>query len=227
MKYIKTYENFNALNETVYSTGFGGDLVYSNRGDSAVKRKTLSILKSGKWMKTPAGKFALDEANSLADMWKERDPSTWPGFFKDYTKDIEGNLKYTNFLNQSALITCVLDELSKREDAVWVDAGLERNKCFHNAATWANENKETAIGGICIAKDQLDKFWVESLVVHAFCKKGSKYYEVTLPNEQLAAKQIYWPLLSFKNSNEMEISEKIWSYAMGIEEGVNEYLAAL
>jgi hypothetical protein len=227
MKYVKTYESFNPLNETIYSTGLGGNLMYAKSGDSAVKRKTLSILKTSKWMKTPVGKSALAEADRLANMWKEKDPSTWPGWFKDYKKDAEGFITSSNFLSQTALTVCVLDEISKREKATWVNAQLQRSQCFGNATVWAAENDAKTIGGIVLEKKNLNTLYSDSLVVHAFCEKGNKYYEVTFPTPGITADVIYWPLITFSNPNEMKVAEETWSYALGIEEGVQEYLTSL
>ena len=223
-KYIKLFEEFE-INETVYQLGLGGGGVYSSRGDSSVKAKTISLLKSGKWERTAAGKWALEDAQRLADMWNAKDPSQIPGWIKTYATDKEGKFKPSNFISTTALIVAVLDETSKRESADWVEAGGARNQCFANSAKWAKENDGKAVGGICIPKDQLDKYSVESLVVHAFCEKDRKYYEVTFPNAGIAKNQIYWPLLTFnEKADEQEISQDIWSYALGLEDGVKEYI---
>jgi hypothetical protein len=230
---VKRIPNFNqfltesSINETVYNSGLGGDLVYSKTGDSSIKRKTIGILKSKKWMKTQVGKNMLDEADRLANMWKERNPSTWPIHFKDYKKDADGFVKPSNFIKATGLIVCVLDEISKRENATWVDAKLRRGHCFGNATEWAFKNEAKTIGGIIIETGNLNILSTESLVVHAFCEKGNNYYEVTIPTPGRTAEVIYWPLITYSNPNEMKVAEETWSYALGIEEGANEYLNSL
>ena len=85
MKYVKTYESFlydSSLNETVYQLGFDGSGKMVSRGDSGVKAKTLSLLRSGKWMKNEAGKWAMDKATELTDMWNSKDQSELPGWIK-------------------------------------------------------------------------------------------------------------------------------------------------
>jgi len=231
MKYIKTYESFllaeSNINETVYSTGLGGDRQYARAGDAAIKRKTLSILNTGKWKNTASGKYVLAEGKRLADMWNAKDSATLPAFLKDYGKDADGKLKESNFYSETALIVAVLDELTKRVNVEWLNAGGARSQCFGNSSKWAAENGGEVIGGIAAEKDNLNTYYVESLVVHAFVEKDKKYYEVTFPTASISANVVYWPLLTIKNDNENQISQDIWSYALGIEEGVTEYIASL
>lgn len=224
MKYIKTFESFSINEDTVFDTGLGGNLQYATSGDPAVKKKTLSILSSGKWMKTPSGKYAIAEAKRLTDMWNAKDPSTHPRWFSEYSKDSEGKLKESNFLSVTALIVSVLDELTKRQSATWANYQGTRSQCFRNSAEWANETGGTPIGGIVAKSEILKRYSVGELVVHAFGEKDNKYYELTFPTAGLTADIIYWPLISFKNDNELKISKDIWSYALGIEEGVGEYI---
>jgi len=230
MKYFETFESFllkeSNINETVYSTGLGGDRQYSRAGDASIKRKTLSILNTGKWKNTPSGKFTLTESKRLADMWNAKDPNSLPAFLKDYGKDAEGKLKESNFYSETALIVAVLDELAKRANVEWLNAGGARNQCFGNSAKWAAENEGTVIGGIAAEKDNLSKYFVESLIVHAFVEKDKKYYEVTFP-PATTANVVYWPLLTIKSESESQVSQDAWSYALGIEEGVTEYIASL
>ena len=63
--------------------------------------------------------------------------------------------------------------------------------------------------------------------MHAFVEKDKKYYEVTFPTASIVANVVYWPLLTIKNGGETQISQDIWSYALGIEEGVTEYITSL
>ena len=230
MKHVKTFEDFQVsnnecLNETVYSTGLGGSLKYASSGDSSAKSKTFSILKSGKWKNTSAGKHALAQAEDAAKRWNDQDPAKRPGWFKDYTVDKEGKLEATNFINVSAVIVAILDEMTKSIEAEWVETGGARNQCFGNAARWAEETGGNALGGICMKKDDIGKYYVESLIVHAFGKKDGKHYEMTFPNERITKNIIYWPLITFGKADEKKISEDIWSYAMGIEEGVTEHFS--
>jgi len=231
MKYVKTFEDFQVsegfqcLNETVYSTGLGGNLKYASGGSSPAKSKTLSILKSGKWKNTIAGKTALAQAEETAKRWNDEDPAKRPGWFKDYTVNKEGKLETANFISVSAVIVAVLDELAKNVDAEWVEAGGTRNQCFGNASRWADETGGNAIGCICMQKDQIGKYYVESLVVHAFGEKDGKYYEMTFPSATITKNTIYWPLITFNKAGEQKISEDIWSYALGIEEAVKEHFS--
>jgi hypothetical protein len=222
-QYVKLFEEY-SLNETIYQTGLGGGEMYASRGDSSVKSKTLSILKTGKWEKTESGKWALADAKRLADMWNAKDQSQWLNWFKDYSKDKEGKLEAKNFLNETAITVAVLDIMSKRESAEWLDAGGARSQCFANSIKWAEENSGKAIGGICIEKKNFTWYAHESLVVHAFCEKDKKYYEVTFPTPGLTKEVVYWPLITFGKTSEMTLSKDIWSYALGIEEGVKEYI---
>lgn len=224
MKYIKTFESFSINEGSVYDTGLGGDLQYATSGNSVVKKKTLSILSSGKWMKTPSGKYAITEAKRLADMWNAKDSNAHPRWFSEFDKDRDGRLKESNFLSKTAIIVSVLDELAKRQKAIWADYQGTRSQCFRNSAEWASETGGTPIGGI-IAKSEITKrYGVGQLIVHAFGEKDNKYYELTFPTASLTADIIYWPLISFKSDNELKIAKDIWSYALGIEEGVEEYI---
>ena len=229
MKYVKSFqdfqvsEGFQCLNETVYSTGLGGNLKYASGGSSSAKSKTLSMLKSGKWKNTPAGKFALEQADKTAKHWNEQDPAKRPGWFKDYTVDKEGKLEATNFISVSAVIVAVLDEITKSVEAEWIEAGGARNQCFGNASKWSEETGGKAIGGICMKKDDIGKYYAESLIVHAFGEKNGKYYEMTFPSAIITKNIIYWPLITFDKAGEKKISEDIWSYALGIEEAVKEH----
>jgi hypothetical protein len=230
MKYVKTFEDFQVsegfqqLNETVYSTGLGGNLKYASGGSSSAKSKTLSILKSGKWKNTPAGKFALEQADEIAKRWNDKDPAEKrPGWFKDYTVDKEGKLEAVNFISKTAVIAAVLDEITKSVEAEWIGGGGARNQCFGNASKWFEETGGKAIGGICMKKDDIGKYYAESLIVHAFGEKNGKYYEMTFPSETITKNIIYWPLITFVRADEKKISEDIWSYALGIEEAVKEH----
>ena len=228
MKYIKTFEDYQvsedfSLNETVYSTGLGGNLKYASGGDSSAKSKALSILKSGKWKNTSAGKHALVYAEDTAKRWNAQDPAKRPGWFKDFTVDKEGKLEAINFISASAVIVAILEEMTKSIEAEWVKAGGARNQCFGNAARWAEEMSGNAIGGICMEKDDIGKYYVESLIVHAFGEKNGKYYEITFPSEKITKNIIYWPLIAFGKTKEKKISEDTWSYALGIEEAVKEH----
>ena len=227
MKYIKTYESFLLTEDTVYSTGLGGDRQYARTGDASIKRKTLSILNTGNWKNTISGKYTLTESKRLADMWNAKDSATLPAFLKDYGKDADGKLKESNFYSETALIVAVLDELTKRVNVEWLNAGGARSQCFGNSSKWAAENEGEVIGGIAAEKDSLNTYYVESLVVHAFVEKDKKYYEVTFPTASTVANVVYWPLLTIKNGGETQISQDIWSYALGIEEGVTEYITSL
>ena len=222
MKLVKSYEQF------IAEAGFkGGERQYSRVGDVAIKRKTLSILNTGKWKNTVSGKYTLAEGKRLADTWNAKDSATLPVFLKDYGKDDEGKLKESNFYSKTALIVAVLDELTKRANVEWLNAGGARNQCFGNSSKWAAENEGEVIGGIAAEKDIFTSYSVESLVVHAFVEKDKKYYEVTFPTASTVANVIYWPLLAIENGSETQISQDIWSYALGIEEGVTEYIASL
>ncbi len=231
MKFIKTYESFllteSNINETVYDIGLDGRFQYARIGDPSVKRKTLSILNTAKWKNSISGKFTLAESKRLADMWNAKDINTLPGFIKDYNKDAEGKLKESNFYSETALTVAVLDELTKRSNVEWLNAGGARSQCFGNSLKWATENKGLVVGGICANKDILNRYSVDSLIVHAFVGKDKKYYEVTFPTANTVADVIYWPLLAIKDKNETQISQDIWSYALGIEEGVIEYITSL
>ena len=224
MKYIKTFESFSINEDTVFDTGLGGNLRYATSGDPTVKKKTLAILSSGKWMKTPSGKYTITESKRIADMWNAKDPSTLPNWMSDYAKNAEGKLKESNFLSVTAIIVSVLDELTKRQNATWADYQGTRAQCFRNSAEWANETGGTPIGGIVAKSEILKRYGVEELVVHALGEKDKKYYELTFPTASLTADIIYWPLISFSNDNELKISKDTWSYALGIEEGVEEYI---
>jgi hypothetical protein len=227
MKYVKTYESFLLTEETVYSTGLGSSRQYAKTGDAAVKRKTLAILNTGKWKNTASGKYTIAESKRLADMWNAKDPSQLGAWMKDYAKDADGKLKESNYYSETALIVAVLDELTKRAKVEWLNAGGARSQCFGNSSKWAAENKGKVIGGIVAEKEITNRYNVESLVVHAFVEKDKKYYEVTFPTASTVANVIYWPLLEIKNENETQISQDIWSYALGIEEGVKEYITSL
>lgn len=224
MKYIKTFESFSLNEDTVYDTGLGGVLQYATSGDPLVKKKTLSILSSGKWMKTPSGKYAITEAKKIADMWNAKDPNTHPGWFSEYVKDSEGRLKESNFLSKTAIIVSLLDELTKRQTAIWANYQGARSQCFRNSAEWASETGGTPVGGIVAKSEILKRYSVEDLIVHAFGEKDNKYYELTFSSARLTDDIIYWPLISFKNDNELKIAKDTWSYALGIEEGVEEYI---
>jgi hypothetical protein len=63
--------------------------------------------------------------------------------------------------------------------------------------------------------------------VHAFVEKDKKYYEVTFPTASTVANVVYWPLLTIKGESESQVPQDAWSYALGIEEGVTEYIASL
>lgn len=223
--YVKTFKEF-MLNETVYQLGIGGDGVYSNRINSSIKSKTISILKSRKWERTDAGKWALENAKRLADMWNAKDPDKIPSYIsKRWRYDSEGKVSMSSFISTTALIVAVLDVLSKKESAQWIQAGGTRNQCFANSIKWAQENEGKPIGGICIPKKQLGVYAVESLVVHAFSEKNRKFYEVTIPSVEVTKGLIYWPLITFDNNvTEEKVSQDIWTYALGIEEGVKEYV---
>lgn len=224
MKYIKTFESFSINEDTIYDTGLGGNLQYATSGDPAIKKKTISILSSGKWMKSPSGKYAIAEAKKIADMWNAKDPSTLHSWMSDYERNSEGKLKESNFLSKTAIIVSVLDELTKRQKVTWADYQGTRSQCFRNSAEWADKTGGTPIGGIVAKSEILKRYGVEELVVHAFGEKDNKYYELTFPTAGLTADIIYWPLISFKNDNELKIAKDIWSYALGIEEGVDEYI---
>jgi hypothetical protein len=221
-QHIQLFEEF-TLNETIYQTGLGGGNMYSSKGDSSAKSKALSILKSGKWEKSEAGKWALAEAKRLAEMWNSKDPAALPNWAKDWKLNKEGKIDESNFLSVTALTVAVLDEISKRESAEWLNAGGARNQCFANSITWAEENGGKAIGGICMEKKKFAWYSVESLVVHAFCEKDKKYYEVTFPTPDITKDAVYWPLITFGKTDERKLSQEIWSYAIGIEEAVKEY----
>ncbi len=224
-KHIKMFEEFaNEINETVYQLGFDGSGKFAARGDSRVKSKVLSLLRSGKWEKNEAGKWAMDEAKELAEMWSAKDPAELPGWMKSYSTDKEGKFKMGNFISKTAIIVAVLDEISKRESATMESAGGARNMCFGNSAEWAKNNDGKAIGGICIDKKNMNYYSVESLVVHAFVEKGRKYYDVTITAPAIVNSLIYWPLITFDNADEKKIAEDTWSYALGIEEAVDEYV---
>jgi len=224
-KHIKLFEEFaNEINETVYQLGFDGSGKFAARGDSRVKSKVLSLLRSGKWMKTDSGKWAMDKANELADMWSSKDPAELPGWIKSYSTDKEGKFKMSNFISKTAIIVAVLDEISKRESATMESAGGARNMCFGNSAEWAKNNDGKAIGGVCIDKKNMNYYSVESLIVHAFVEKGGKYFDVTISAPAIVNSLIYWPLITFDNADEKKIAEDTWSYALGIEEAVDEYL---
>jgi hypothetical protein len=231
MKYIKTFkdfqvsEGFQYMNETVYSTGLGGNVKYASGGSSSAKSKTLSILKSGKWKNTLAGKTALAQAEENAKHWNDQNPTKRPGWFKDFTVDKEGKLEAVNFISKTAVIAAVLDELVKNVDAEWVEAGGAGNQCFGNASRWADETGGNAIGCICMQKDEIGKYYGECLVVHAFGKKDGKYYEMTFPSARITKNTIYWPLITFYKAGEMKIAEDTWSYALGIEEAVKEHFS--
>jgi hypothetical protein len=227
MKYVKTYESFLLTEETVYSTGLGSSRQYAKVGDAAIKRKTLAILNTGKWKNTPSGKYTIAESKRLAAMWNAEDPSKLGAWMKDYAKDADGKLKESNYYSETALIVAVLHELTKRVKVEWLNAGGARSQCFGNSSKWAAENKGKVIGGIVAEKEITNRYNVESLVVHAFVEKDKKYYEVTFPTASTVANVIYWPLLEIKNENETQISQDIWSYALGIEEGVKEYITSL
>lgn len=231
MKFVKTYESFllteSNINESVYDTGLDGRFQYSRAGDASIKRKTLSILNTGKWKNTISGKYTITESKRLADMWNAKDPNAIPAFIKDYSKDNEGKLKESNFYSETALTVAVLDELVKRANVEWLNAGGARSQCFGNSLKWVAEHKGIVVGGICAKKDILTRYSVDSLVVHAFVEKDKKYYEVTFPTASTSADVIYWPLLTIKDKNETQISQDVWSYALGIEEGVTEYIASL
>jgi hypothetical protein len=227
MKYVKTFESFlneNFLFETVYQLDMGGRGNYGSI-DNSVKNKVIAILKSGKWMKTEAGKTAVNDAKENAEHWNSKDPSSRPAWAqKEWKFSKDGKVEESTFLKPTALIVAVLDEMTKREIATWINAGGSRNQCFGNAAKWAEENGGNAIGGICMKKDSIGKYYAESLVVHAFGEKEGKYYEMTFPTEGLTKDIIYWPLISLSKTNEKTLSQDIWSYALGIEEGVKEYI---
>jgi hypothetical protein len=224
-KHIKLFEEFaNEINETVYQLGFDGSGKFAARGDSRVKSKVLSLLRSGKWEKNEAGKWAMDKAKELADMWNSKDPAELPGWIKSYSTDKEGKFKMNNFISKTAIIVAVLDEISKRESATMESAGGARNMCFGNSAEWAKNNDGKAIGGICIDKKKMAYYSPDSLVVHAFVEKGRKYYDVTITAPAIVNSLIYWPLITFDNADEKKIAEDTWSYALGIEEAVDEYI---
>jgi len=231
MKYVKTFEDFQVsegfqyLNETVYSTGLGGNVFYASKGDSSIRSKTLSMLKSGKWKNTAAGKTALTNAEESANHWNAQDPAKRPGWFKDFTVDAEGKMSSSNFISIQAVIVAILDELVKSVEAEWIEAGGTRNQCFGNAARWSEETGGKAIGGICMQKDEIGKYYGECLVVHAFGEKGGQYYEMTFPSAAITKNTIYWPLITFNKAGEKKISEDIWSYALGIEEAVKEHFS--
>jgi len=237
MKYIKTFESFISkaeernvvlpVNETVYSTGLGGNLMYSSSGNSSVKSKALSILKSNKWQKSSAGKYALEKGEKTAMRWNQEDPSKWPGWFKEYSVDKNGQLNASNFINVTAVIVAVLDEITKRVKAEWIQAGGATALCFRNASKWAENENGNAIGGICIQKDDIGDYFAEDLIVHAFGEKDKKYYEMTFPNENITKNTIYWPLIIFNEADERQIAEDIWSYALAIEEAVKEHISML
>jgi hypothetical protein len=198
--------------------------MYASSGKSSVKNDTLSILKSGSWTKTEAGKTAIDNAKKSAELWNSKDSSNRPAWSKEWKTSKDGKIKESNFIDLSALIVAVLDKISKRKSAIWINAGGARNQCFGNASRWAEETGGNAIGGICMNKNSIGKYSVESLVVHAFGEKGGTYYEMTFPTESLTKEIIYWPLISLSKTNEKTLSHDIWSYALGIEEGVKEYI---
>ena len=228
MKYVKLFEEFvNEINETVYQLGLGGGGKFGARGDSRVKSKVLSLLRSGKWMKTEAGKWAMEDAQRLTDMWNSKDPSELPGWMKSYSTDKEGKFKMSNFMKETAIIVAVLDETTKREKVIMESAGGARNMCFGNSAAWAKENGGKAIGGICMPQDKMKYYSAESLVVHAFVEKDRKYYDVTIATPAIVNSLVYWPLITFDNADEKTIAEDTWSYALGIEEAVKEYIANL
>ena len=224
MKHVKLFEQFlSELNETVYQLGFDGSGMYASRGDSRVKSKTLALLKSGKWMKTESGKWAVEEGKRLADMWNSKDRSAWPIWLKSYPMDKDGKLNTKGFINKTAVIVAVLDEISKREKATAdPDKGAHRF-CFGNSADWSKKNGGQAIGGICMRQDATKFYSPESLVVHAFVKKSGKYYDVTVA-PGIVTSLIYWPLITFDDADEMKIAKDTWSYALGIEEAVEEYI---
>ena len=226
MKYIPTFESF-LLMESVYDTGLDGRLQYAKAGDSSIKKKTLSILNTGKWKNTVSGKYTIAEGKRLADMWNDKDPNTLPAFIRDYSKDNKGKLKESNFYSETALIVAVLDELTKRANVEWLNAGGAKSQCFGNSLKWATENKGAVVGALCAKKDIFNRYGVGSLVVHAFVEKDKEYYEVTFPNADIVADVIYWPLLTIKDKNETQISQDAWSYALGIEEGVKKYIESL
>lgn len=230
MKHIKEFNEFIneiTLNETVYSSGLGGNLIYANHINSDAKQKALQILNTHNWQKTNEGKFAISEAEKLANMWNAKDQSTQPKWFNEYKRNVNGDLTYSNFINVTTLTVVVLNKLSKQVQVEWIDTYGTRNRCFDNSANWANENSGIAIGGICMSKDAINKYYVESLVVHAFTKKDNTYYEVTFPNAKITHNNIYWPLINFNKTSGDVISKDIWSYALGIEEGVKEYITHL
>lgn len=230
MKPIKLFEEFykeSMLNETVYSTGLDGMDLYSVVGDLNIKKKTIQFLKTEKWQKTDEGKFAMGEAQKIANIWNLKDPSLHPKWFSEYTTDIDGKLKPSNFISVTALIVAVLNHLSKPVKAEWLDSGLKRNYCFDNSAQWATRNNGTPIGGICIPKSAIQTYKTDTLVVHAFVQKDNKYYEVTIPSAKVTADTIYWPLIQFDQTIGPKISKDIWSLSLGIEEGVKEYLLNL
>lgn len=214
------------LTETVYGVGLGGGGVYSSKGDPSTKAKTISILKSGAWKNSEAGKFAIKQSKELADYWNSKDPESWPAWFKrDYAFDEEGKLKEINFLSIPALIVAVLDQMTNRVSAEWVGIKGKRNQCFQNAINWALEIGGNPVGGIVLPKEQVGKYYVDRIIVHAFTEKAGQYYEVTFPEKGITDNVIYWPLITFNKdtTSESKVSSTTWSYALGIEEGIKEY----
>ena len=70
----------------------------------------------------------------------------------------------------------------------------------------------------------MNYYSVESLIVHAFVEKDRKYFDVTISTPAVVNSLIYWPLITFDDADEKKIAEDTWSYALGIEEAVKEYV---
>jgi hypothetical protein len=86
MKPTKTFEDWKLfkesqqLYETVYNTGLGGNLNYSNKVDSKIVNDVIKFLSSGSWKKHPAGIYATNNAKDLAAMWNKKGIENLPAW---------------------------------------------------------------------------------------------------------------------------------------------------
>lgn len=232
MKPTKTFEEWKVskesfcdknINETVFSTGLGGNLNYGNQINNKTKLEVINWLKTEKWQKTEPGKFAINQAKELSKMWNNKGADNLPLWAKEWSVK-DGIIEDRNFLSVTALIVAYLDNITKRQSATWIDSGLQQNLCFRNAIQWSNENDTIPVGGIIIERKNLKTYYVESLVCHAFVEnKQQKFIEVTAPRIKTEG-LIYWKLFEYTGDHVNEFSELIWNEAISIEEGVKEYI---
>lgn len=226
-EFISDMKITNSINETVFSSGLGGNLNYNKKLNIKTKTDVINWLKTKKWQKTEPGKFAINQSTELSKSWNEKGVDNLPTWAKDglYAWTIkDGIIEDKNFLYETPLIVAYLDYITKRQSAKWVDSGLQQNLCFRNAIQWSKENDTIPIGGIIIENENLKTYNVESLICHAFVEnKQQKFIEVTAPRIKTTG-LIYWKFFEYTSDYENEFSELIWNKAISIEAGVKEYI---